>query len=73
MSIALELVEQSDQIRVRVDKPGVAAVSDTIDPVELISAICEKMHYVYEVFDHGLSIEISVAQAAKKPEEKPSA
>jgi hypothetical protein len=39
VSIELEL-EDDGTIRVRVDSPGERAVSDTIDPYELITNIC---------------------------------
>mgnify|MGYP007008901325 CR=1 FL=1 len=55
MSIELEL-EDDGTIRVRVDKPGVSAVSDTIDPYELISQICVEADVNHTVSDGELHI-----------------
>lgn len=40
MSIEIEL-EEDGQVRVRVDKPGVSAVSDVMDPMDLIRAVAD--------------------------------
>jgi hypothetical protein len=55
VSIELEL-EDDGTIRVKVDRPGERAVSDTIDPYELITNICTEADIVNTVSDGELHI-----------------
>jgi hypothetical protein len=78
VSVNLTL-EDNGRVRVLINTGREKAVSDVIDPVTLLRGVCETAGFVYEMFDHGMSIEMNVSltpdqleEKTNEPSEKPS-
>ena len=55
MSIELELAD-TGEVRVRIDRDGERAVSDTANPVKLITDICETTGFEFALAEDQLTI-----------------
>lgn len=55
MSIELELAD-TGEVRVRIDRDGERAVSDTANPAQLITDICETVGFEYSVTEDQITV-----------------
>lgn len=68
MSIEFDL-EDDGKVRVRVDREGERAVSDTIDPYEMIKNICEAADITCVVGDQEMHVLLPIDHLGDSPDD----